>query len=158
ASADAHAELAADVEDLPGGDVAGDEVLVLGVLLLEEVPAFVLGDAQWITGVALLLRHPDATALAADGLRHEAELVLAGDGGGGHLDELAVGVGGSLDVRAAGGGTGVDDRVGRAPEDDAWAAGGQHHRLGGDGSDLHGAEVHGHAPDDAAGLVLHHPQ
>jgi hypothetical protein len=50
---------------------------------------------------------------------------------GWHLDELAVGVDRPFEVRAAGGGAGVDDRVRRAAEDDARAAGSQHHRLGG---------------------------
>ena len=41
---DAHAVLVDDFEDGSGGDVAGDEVAVLGVPLFEEVPAVGLGN------------------------------------------------------------------------------------------------------------------
>ena len=63
-----------------GGDVAGDEVAVFGIPLLEEVEALGLGDLLDGALVADGARNPDAAAFAAGRLRHEAQLVFAGDG------------------------------------------------------------------------------
>ncbi len=93
---DAHVVLVHHFEYCPGGYVARYEVAVLGVPLLEEVPAVALGDGLGCALVVLVFGDPDAAAFAAGGLGHKAELVFAGDGGGVDLDELAVGVEGSL--------------------------------------------------------------
>ncbi len=50
---DAHVVFVDDFEDVAGGDVAGDEVAVLGVPLFEEVPAVGFGDGL---GCALVVR------------------------------------------------------------------------------------------------------
>lgn len=68
---------------------------VLGCFLFEEVESFGLGDLGGRSCVALFAWDPDATALAAGGLAHEAELVCAGDGGGVDLDHLGVAVSGA---------------------------------------------------------------
>ena len=77
---DAEAEFVDDLVDGAGGDVAGDEIAVLGIPLLEEVEALGLGDLLDGALVAGGARNPDAAALAAGRLGHEAELVFAGDG------------------------------------------------------------------------------
>ena len=146
---DAHVVLVDDFEDGAGGDVAGDEVAVLGVPLFEEVPAFGFGDGLRGALVVLVFGDPDAAAFAAGGLGHEAELVFAGDGGGVDLDELAVGVVGALLVEGGLGGAGADDGVGGLAEDGSVAAGADDDGVGGEGAGLHGAEVHG--ADAAAG-------
>ena len=148
---DAHAVLVDDFEDGAGGDVAGDEVAVLGVPLFEEVPAVGFGDGLGGALVVLVLGDPDAAAFAAGGLGHEAELVFAGDGGGVDLDELAVGVVGALLVERGLGGAGADDGVGGLAEDGSVAAGADDDGVGGEGAGLHGAEVHG--ADAAAGAL-----
>ena len=80
--------------------------------------------------VAGCARNPDAAAFAARRLRHEAQLVFAGNAGGMHLDEFAVGVVGALledgRLRRAG----ADDGVGALAEDGAVAAGGQNDGVG----------------------------
>ena len=62
---DAHVVLVDDLEDGAGGDVAGDEVAVLGVPLFEEVPAVGFGDGFGGALVVLVLGDPDAAAFAA---------------------------------------------------------------------------------------------
>ena len=98
--------------------------------------------------VAGRARNPDAAAFAARRLRHEAQLVFAGNGGGVHLDELAVGVVGALledrRLRRAG----ADHGVGALAEDGADAAGGEDDGVGREGLEFHGAQVEG---GDAAG-------
>ncbi len=138
-----------DLEDLASGDVTGDEVAVLGVALLEEVPAVGFGDGLGGALVVAVLGDPDAAAFAAGGLGHEAELVFAGDGGGVDLDELAVGVVGALLIEGGLGGAGADYGVGGLAEDCSVAAGADDDGVGGEGAGLHGAEVHG--GDAAAG-------
>src|SRR5205823_11632696 len=108
-----------DVDDLAAGHVAGNQVPVLGVLLLEEVPTLVLRDGARVALVVLVLRHPDAAAFAAGGFAHQPVLVVPGNGGGMHLDELGIRVDGAVDVRARRGGAGVDGRVRAASVDDA---------------------------------------
>ena len=143
---DAHLLVDADIEDLAGGDVAGDQVAVGRVLFFQEVPALAFRDGLAAPGVAGLLRHPDAPALAARRLGHQPQLVQAGDGGRVDLDELAVGVPRPLLVDRRGRRAGVHDRVGGAVVDDARPAGRQHHGVGPELLDLHGAQVLG---DDA---------
>ncbi len=140
---DAHAVLVDDLEDGAGGDVAGDEVAVLGVPLFEEVPALAFGDGFAGALVVLVAGDPDAAAFAAGRLGHEAELVFAGDGGGVDLDELAVGVVGALLVEGGLRDAGADDGVGGLAEDGSDAAGADDDRVCGEGADFHGAEVHG---------------
>src|SRR5439155_11191312 len=80
----------ADLEDLAGGDVAGDEVAVFRVSFLEKVVPLRIGDRIRRARVARLFRHPDPSPLAAGGFANEATLVLAGNGGGVDLDHLGV--------------------------------------------------------------------
>ncbi|MCU1226923.1 MAG: hypothetical protein JWQ42_5016 [Edaphobacter sp.] len=148
---DAHAMLVHHFKYCPGGDVARDEVAVLGVPLLEEVPAVAFGDRLRCALVVLVPGDPDAAAFAAGGLGHEAELVFAGDGGGVDLDELAVGVEGTLLVEGRLRAAGADDGVGGFPEDGSVAAGADDDGIGGEGADLHAAEIHG--SDAAAGSL-----
>ena len=138
-----HAQLLvhAHVEDLARGHVAGHEVFVERVLLLEEVP-----------GLAVLVR-PHAPALATRRLAHQAILVDAGNGRGVDLDELAVGEGCALAVQAGGGVTGVDGGVRRLPEHRSQTARGAQDRVGGKRHDLHRGKVLG--GDAAADAVLH---
>ena len=150
---DAQAVLVDDLEDGAGGDVARDEVAVLGIPLFEEVPAVGLGNAASAARLSsLLARNPDAAAFAAGRLGHQAQLVFAGDGGGVDLDELAVGVVGALLVEGGLRGAGADDGVGGLAEDGSVAAGADDDRVGREGADLHGAQVHGaDAAADALG-------
>ncbi len=157
-AADAHVLIDADVEDLAGRDVARHEVAVRGVLLLEEVQALVLRDVRGGAVIARLAGHPDAPALAAGGLAHQAALVGAGDRGGVDLDHLAVAVPGARLIAAGGGAARADDRVGGLAEDEPVAAGRHDDRVAPEGPDLHRAHVLGDDADAAllVALALHH--
>src|SRR5207253_969402 len=120
---DAHAVFVDDFEDGPGGYVTGDEIPVFRVPLFEEVPAVGFGDGFSDALVGLVTGNPDAATFAAGRLGHEAELVFAGDGGGVHLDEFAVGVEGSLLVEGGLGGAGANYGVGGFAEYGSVAAG-----------------------------------
>lgn len=148
--ADAEAFLA-DLEDFAGGDVAGDEVTVLGVAFFEEVVAFVFGDVVGWSGVVGFSGHPDASPFAAGGFADESALVFAGDGGGMDLDELGIGVFSAGLEASGGGGAGADDAHGALAEDEAITAGGDDDGVGAEGVDLHGSHVLG---DDACALSL----
>ncbi len=117
-------------EELAARDVAGDEVAVTGVLVFEEVIARALGHVAPGALLARVAGDPHPAALASHALRDEPELVGAGDRRRVDLHELAVAVAGPLLVRGARGRPGVDHAVGRAPEDDARAAGREAHRVG----------------------------
>ena len=101
--------------------------------------------------VAGVARNPDAAALAARRLGHQAQLVFAGNAGGVNLNELAVGVDDALledgRLRRAG----ADHGVGALAEDGADAARGQDDGVGREGAQFHGAQVEG---GDAAGHAL----
>ncbi len=126
-----HAEAGqADLEDLARGDVA---------------------DGARFALVALRAGHPHASALAARRLRHQAQLVGAGNRRRVDLDELSVGVVSALLVGRRGGRAGVDDRVRGPAEDDAGAAGREHDRGRGERLDLHRVPVQ--RDDPAARLV-----
>ncbi len=148
---DSHAVLVDDLEDGAGGDVAWDEVAVLGVPLLEKVPAIGFGDRLGGAFVVLVFGNPDATAFAAGRLRHQTELIFARDRGGVNLDELAVGVVGALLVEGRLRGAGAHHGVRRFAEDGSVAARADDDGVGGEGAKLHGAEVH--CGDSAAGAL-----
>ena len=150
---DAEAVLVDHLVNGARGHVARDEVAVLRIPLFEEVEALGLGNLLEGALVAGRARHPDAAAFAAGRLRHEAQLVFAGNGGGMDLDEFAVGVVRALledgGLRRAG----ADDGVGALAEDGADAAGGEDDGVGREGAQLHGAQVErGDAAADALGV------
>src|ERR1700756_1900126 len=60
-SVDAEAVLVNDLEDGPCSHVARNQIPVLGIPLLEKVPALAFWNALGIAIVALLLRNPDAS-------------------------------------------------------------------------------------------------
>ena len=142
-SADAEAELVHHLVDVAGGDVARHQVAVLGIHVLEEVPA--VGLRHLLAGAGLLgiLGNPDAAAFAAGRLRHQAQFVFAGNAGGMHLDHFAVAVGGALLIERALRRAGADHGVGGLAEDGADSAGGHEDGIGREGDDLHRAQVHG---------------
>ena len=72
----------ADVEDLPGGDVAGDQVAVLGIAFFEEVVAFLLGNLLGRTRVMGPARDPDAAPFAARLPAHQPQFIGPGNRGG----------------------------------------------------------------------------
>jgi len=133
---DAKALIAADGEDLAGGDVAGNEVAVVRVTLLEKVPALAVGNLGRVALVALGFRHPDARPLAAQRLGNEAQLVGPGDRRRVHLDELAVGIGRALLIRSARRRAGVDQRLRRASEDEAGTSRRNHRGIAGERAQL----------------------
>ena len=141
--------------DGAGGDVARHQVAVLGIPLFQEVPALAFGDALGIALVARLLGHPDAAAFAAGRLRHQAQLVFAGDARGMDLDELAVGVVRPLLIERGLRRSGADHGIRGLAEDGADAAGGNDDRVGREGLHLHAAQVHG-ADATADALVIDH--
>ena len=51
--------------DGAGGDVARHQIAVLGIPLLQKIPAFALGNRLRIAGIAFFLWYPDAAAFAA---------------------------------------------------------------------------------------------
>ncbi len=139
---DPHLEHPADVEDLARRDVPRDEILVFRVFLFQEVP--------WCS----VLGNPDAATLRPGRLAHESHFVLARDGGGVHLDELAVGEERSLLVDRRGCRAGTDHRVRALPEDHPQAARGETDGIGGERADLHAAEVLTHDAPAESFLVL----
>jgi hypothetical protein len=153
-AADAEA-VAADQEDLARRDVARDEVAVGGVFLLEEIPAFLLGNRGGIPLVPGRSWDPHAPPLAPGRFRHQPQLVASRDRGRVHLDELAVRIGRAVLVGGRGRGTRVDDRVGRAAEDDAGTAGREHHRRRREGLDPHRVHVQRHNAAAVSRLVAH---
>ena len=155
-----HGHAAAHAEahvDLSARHVARDQVPVLGIALLEEVPALVLGDAPRRAVVALPARHPHASALAARRLAHQPQLVRARNRGGVDLDELAVAVVGAVHVGGGRGRARVDDAVGAAAEQEPRPARGHDHGRCGERARAHAAEVQRHEPDAAAGVVAREP-
>ena len=158
---DAEALIDADVEDFSGGDVAGDDVAILGVFLFEEIESFVLGDIAGISAVGLGAGHPNSPPFAAGGLRHQPQLVRAGDRCGVDLDELTVGIPRPRLIAPAGRGARAHHRVRTLAEDHAAAAGRDDHRLRSEGANLHGADVLGDDPDAPAPRIVrlqHRPE
>src|SRR6185312_14267536 len=97
----AHAQaLLADFEDLAGGNVARDNVAVLGIPLFQDIVTLVLGDVIGIARIVRLARHPDAAAFAAGRLADQPALVLARYGGGVDLDHLRIAIAGARLVAA----------------------------------------------------------
>src|SRR6185503_13460022 len=86
---------------------------------------------------------PNTTPFAAGRFRHQAKLVLAGNGGGVHLDELAIGVESALLVQSGLCGSCTDDRVGGLAKDCPVAASADDDRVSREGACLHGAKIHG---------------
>src|ERR1700730_3927410 len=74
------------------GDITRNEIAILGIPLFEEIEALAVGNCARGTLVARILRHPNASTLAARRLAHQAKLVFARDGGRMNLNELTVGV------------------------------------------------------------------
>ena len=143
-----------DAMDGAGGDVAGDEIAVFGIPLFEEIEALVFRNTFRGTIVAGFFRDPDTAAFTACGFAHEAELVLAGDGGGMDLDEFAVGIIDALLEESGLGGAGADDGVGGTAEDGTDAASAKNDGIGREGFDFHGAEIHGGDAAADAGIVV----
>jgi len=144
----------ADHLRVPRGDVARHHVPVGRVLLLEVVPALVLGDVVRVALVPRLARHPDP-AVVPQRLRHQGQLRLVVAALGNRrrvdLDEARVGKAGATPVgppdhrRVAplgAGGQEVDVGV---------PAGADQHRVGHVRLELAGHHV---AADDAAGLAV----
>ena len=135
------------------GHVTRDQIAVLGIPLLEEVPAFACWDGTRITFVARLLRHPNAAALTTGGLRHQPQLVLARYGSGVHLDELAIGVKRSLLVERGLGRSRAHHRIRGFSENGADPTRGDDDRIGGERAHFHAAQINGANPTaDPAGI------
>src|ERR1019366_1280211 len=100
-----------------GRDVAGHEVAVLGIPLLEEVPAIAFRNALEVALVALLARDPHAATFTAGRFRHQAQLVFSRNASRVHLDELAVTVVSALMIESRLRRSGADHRVGGLAED-----------------------------------------
>src|SRR4030095_9296805 len=66
---DAEIVLVDDLEDGASGDIARDQVAVLGIPLFEEVPALAFGNALGITLVSGRFPDPAAAPLDARGVR-----------------------------------------------------------------------------------------
>ena len=169
-AADAEAFLA-NLEDFPRGDVAGDEVAILGIFFLEEVIAFLLRDeirAGRRFGVGLPHAvfvfdsgNPDAAAFPAGGFADQAAFILAGDGGGMHLDKFRIAVASAGLIAARVGPAGADDRHGALAEDQSIAARGDHDRIGAKRANLHRPHVLGDDADAgrrAANVLNHRPE
>ncbi len=129
--------------DGPRGHVSRHQVAVLGIPLFQEVKALGLGDAFGITVVARLLGNPDASALAARRLRHQPQLVLAGNRSRMNLNKLSVGVITALLVKRALGRAGAHHRIGGLAENGADAAGADDDGVRREGAYFHGAQVQG---------------
>src|SRR5688572_2769700 len=128
-------------EQLATRDVAWNEVAVAGVLVLEEVVAFLLGHFAASPTFGRVLRHPHAASLSAHALRDESEFVRARDRRRVHLNELAVRVASALLVRLARGGACVDNAVRRLAEDDARPTRREADGVTAEGLDRHRLEV-----------------
>ncbi len=150
---DAQVLVRADVEDFARGNVAGHEVAILRIALFEEVIPLGLGNLLGRARILRLTRHPHTASLAAGAFAHQPQLVGSGNGRGVHLDELGIAVLGSRLVGAAGGAAGADHRHRRAAIDQPAAPRGDDHRVGREGSDLHGDQVLAHHPAANARLV-----
>src|SRR5512140_2385558 len=87
---DAEMVLVDNLVDGARRDIAGDEVPVLRVPLLQEVKTLALGDALPVALVTLFLWNPHAAAFTASGLGHETKLVFSGDRSRVNLNEFAV--------------------------------------------------------------------
>src|SRR4029077_17929879 len=129
-------------ENRAGGHVARDEVAVFRIPLFEEVPAIVFRDALRIAFVALRFRNPDASALAARRLRHEAQLVFAGNACGMNLDELAVRVVAALLIKRGLRRSGTHYRICRLAEDRAYASGRNDDGVGRESAHFHRSQIH----------------
>ncbi len=150
---DAEVVLVHHFVDGAGGDIARHQVAVFWIPLFEKVPPFFFRDRLRVAFVAGGSGDPDASAFSAGGFGHQAQLVFAGDAGGMHLNELAVGVIAALLVEGRLRRTGAHDRIGGAAENGAVAAGGDDDGVGGEGADFHGAQVHGtNAATDSVGV------
>ena len=103
----------ADLENFARGDVARDEIAVGRKLLFEEIPALTFRYRRWRSRVAGLSRHPNASAFAARGFRHQSQLVFAGNGSGMDLNELAIRILRALLITSGNGTARANHRVGR---------------------------------------------
>src|SRR5262249_40050838 len=72
------------------GHVTRNQVAVLGIPLFEKIKALGSGDLERIALIAFVLRNPDAAAFTTRRLRHEAQLVVAGNGSRVDLNELTI--------------------------------------------------------------------
>ena len=140
----------ADAVDDKADDVSAEEIAVLGIQLFADIPAVGLGDRDGGTAVVGVSRYPDSPAFSPYRFRDEAAFVFAGNSGGVDLNHFGVTVMDSLLVADAYGRAGIDDRVGRASEDQAVSAGTHDGGVAGDRLDAHGSEVLG--DNSAAGV------
>jgi hypothetical protein len=143
---------AADAVDDEADEVSAEQVAVDGVHLFAHVPALVFRDVRGDSGVHRVSGDPDSSALASHGLGDEPALVFARNCGRVDLDHLGIAVVDALLVADRDGGAGVDDRVRALAEDHAVASGRDNYGVGGEGLDLHRAQVLG--GDAAAHAVL----
>src|SRR5436309_2932065 len=118
---------------------------------LQKIPAIIFRNRIRIALVAGGLRNPDASALAAGGFRHQAQLVFTRNRSGMNLDELAIRVVAALLVQSRLRRSGADNGVGGLSEDRANAASGDDDRIGRKGAHFLTAQIHG--ADAAANAV-----
>ena len=135
-----------DLVDGAGRDVTRHEVAVCRVHILEEVPALFLARLR------VLAVDPDASALAAASLAHQAVLVGARDGRRMDLQELGVAELRTLLIDGGDGGAVADRRRRAAAVDLARAARREDDDVSGERDDLH--RVHVLRDDAAADAVL----
>ncbi len=150
-SIDAEVVLVDDLEDRTRCDVAWNQVAVLRIPLLEEVPALIGRNALRIALISGLLRNPHAPAFTTRRLRHQPQLVFAGDRSWVHLNEFAIRVERALLIERALRGPGAYNRVRRLPENHADPAGGHDYRISREGAHFHRAQIH--RADAAANLI-----
>src|SRR3989441_2897800 len=140
-----------DFMDGTRSHIARHEISVLRIPLLQKIPAIIFRNRIRIALVAGGLRNPDASALAAGGFRHQAQLVFTRNRSGMNLDELAIRVVAALLVQSRLRRSGADNGVGGLSEDRANAASGDDDRIGRKGAHFHAAQIHG--ADAAANAV-----
>src|ERR1019366_2084340 len=139
---DAEVELEHHFENGAGGHVARDEVAVFRIPLFEEIPALFLRDRLGVAFVARSLGNPHASTFAARRFGHEAQLVFAGNAGGMHLNKLAVRVIAALLIERRLRRSRAHHRIGGLAEDGATSARRDDDGVGGEGANLHGAQIH----------------
>src|SRR5215813_13110558 len=78
------------LKDRARGDVTRHEIPVRRILLFEEIQTLLLRNRRRWTNVTFVARHPNTSAFAARRLRHQPQLVFAGNRSRMNLDKLSV--------------------------------------------------------------------
>src|SRR5207253_3725870 len=123
-------------------NVTRDEVAILRIPLLEEVPAITLRNGFGVALVPLSLGNPDPSAFAPRRFRHQAQLVFSGNRRGMNLNKLTVRVVAALLIECGLRRSGAHNRIGGLTEYSANAAGGNDDSVGGEGAHFHTAQIH----------------